>query len=94
MYDWEDKDGRGKLNRIFNMLQDAGYSPEMSENKMFVTLFHPNTKKFVVRAYAPSWHDVGLIFIQTNYGVHEVGFTSSVDKAYKMLVETYKSRIS
>lgn len=92
MYDWEDKDGLGKLKRLYKMLQDSGYSPEMSPNKMFIKLFHPITKQFVVQAYASTWHSLGLIFVQIDYGVYEIGFTSSVDKAFDMVVDTYKSQ--
>lgn len=94
MYDWEDKDGLGKLKRLLEMLHDAGYNAEMSGSKMFVTIRHPKTKEFIVQAYASSWHSLGLIFVQTDYGVHEVGTTFSVDKAFKMLVDTHKSLIS
>lgn len=93
MYEWEDKDGLGKLKRLFKMLQKTGYNPEMSGNKMFVILKHPKTKEFVVQAYASSWHSCGLIFIQTDYGVHDVGTTFSVEKAFDMLVDTYRGLI-
>ena len=90
MYDWDDKDGEGKISRLYKKLQSAGYSPEM-KNKMRVILNHPEMKARDIRAYASSWHDVGLIFITTNYGVYEIGTTHSVDKAFDMIVDTYKS---
>lgn len=93
MYDWEDKDSLGKLKRLYGMLQAAGYAPEMSGSKMFVILNHPKTQERIVQAYASSWHSCGLIFIQTDYGVHDVGTTFNVDKAYEMMVNTYKNLI-
>lgn len=91
MYDWEDKDGLGKLKRLCGMLKAAGFAPKVSGNKMFVILNHPETQEPVVQAYASSWHSLGVIFIQVDYGVHDVGTTFSVDKAYEMMVNTYKS---
>lgn len=78
MYDWEDKDGYGKLVKILKRLVENGYNAKMLGSKMFVRLYDPNGE-YVCDAYSSSWHSLGLIFIQ--HWCQEIETTFSPDKA-------------
>lgn len=88
MYDWQDKDGYGKLTKILNKLLKQGYNAEMSNNKMFVMLYDRSGKKQICEAYSSSWHNTGLIEVKIGYG-KDFDSTFSADEAYDMMIKIY-----
>lgn len=91
LYDWQDKDGQAKLQKILTKLLDNGYNARMSNSKMFVQIMG-ETPTPICQAYSSSWHSVGLIFVYAGWGVpmDERKSTFSADEAYDILVKIYE----
>jgi hypothetical protein len=91
LYDWQDKDGQAKLQKILTKLLDNGYNARMSNNKMFVSIMG-ETPRPICEAYSSSWHSRGLIQVYEGFGVpiSERKSTFSADEAYDMLIKIYE----
>lgn len=90
LYDWQDKDGQAKLQKILTKLLDNGYNARMSNNKMFVMIMG-ETPTPICQVYSSSWHSRGLIEVYAGWGVTEPhDATWNADEAYDMLIKIYE----
>lgn len=90
MYDWQDKDGRGKVLKLFNKLVENGFDARLSKSTAtFVSLYN-DKGEYVCYAWASNWHNLGLIFIDR--WAEKIGTTFSSDEAYNMMIEYFNKK--
>lgn len=94
LYDWQDKDGQAKLQKILTKLLDNGYNARMTNNKMFVEVYNETSVNPICSVYSSTWHSLGLLWVFVGYTHSAVCTTFSADEAYDMLIEKYKEVIT
>ena len=90
MYDWQDRDGQGKILKILHKLTENGFNAKLSYGPAtFVSLYN-DKGDYICYAWASNWCNLG--FIRVSRWCEEIGTTFSPDEAYNMMVRYFEEK--
>lgn len=90
MFDWQDKNSYGKLQKILQKLLDNGFNAKMSNNLKFVLLFNTEGEQ-VCEAYSSPISAPALVRIQ--HWTKKIGSTFNADEAYELMIKYYEEKV-